>query len=180
MRLALVTGPVSEPVSVAEAKEQARVEHELESALWSRWIQAAREEAESTLDRALLPQTWILTLDEFRDIIELPRPPAVSATIAYRDGSGEWQDLDEELYDVDVDGEPGRITPVSSWPATGDYYGAVKVTFVAGYADAAAVPARIKHAICWLASWWNEHREAEGQAPEAFANLLAGSFWGEL
>lgn len=180
MRLALVTGPVSEPVSVAEAKGQALVEHELDATLWGRWIQAGREEAEAVLDRALLPQTWLLVLDEFPDVIEVPKPPLVSATIQYRDGAGDWQTLDAGEYEVDVNGEPGRITPVTSWPSTGDYYGAVKVTFVAGYANAAAVPARIKHAICWLVSWWNEHREAEGQTPAAFANLLSGSFWGEI
>jgi uncharacterized phiE125 gp8 family phage protein len=47
------------------------------------------------------------------------------------------------------------------WPATACYnYGAVQVTFVAGYGNAAAVPADLKAAIKLLVGHLYENREA--------------------
>lgn len=186
LRLVLVTGPDTEPVERDQVKLQGKCEHAEDDALWDRWIQAAREEAEAATGRALMPQTWKRTLDCFPEAcgeIELPKPPLqAEVVVEYLDADGALQTLDPDLYVVDTDGTPGRIYPAAGevWPITAFQRGAVKVTFDCGYADATAVPARIKQAIAWLACYWNQYRELEGHVPDAFYHLLIGSCWGEL
>src|SRR5690554_5213068 len=57
-RNTLVQGPASEPLTIAEVKQDRAVTHDLHDALFTQYIQAARELCESRTRRALLPQTW--------------------------------------------------------------------------------------------------------------------------
>lgn len=73
---------------------------------------------------------------------------------------------------VDTTTTPGTVEPVRTWPRTGDFPDAVKITFTCGYPGdggspedlAAHVPARAKAAVKALAAHWFEQRE-----PVAFA-----------
>lgn len=57
--------PLVEPVSVAEAKEHARVLHDEDDLLIGRLIAAARAYCETRIKAALVPQKWSLLLDAF-------------------------------------------------------------------------------------------------------------------
>ncbi|HQR22181.1 MAG TPA: phage head-tail connector protein [Burkholderiaceae bacterium] len=166
MSLRLITAPGVEPVSLAEAKAQLRVTASDEDALVSACITAARERCEHLLGRALIDQTWELTLDAFPQAIRLDNPPISSVTsLSYVDGSGNTVVWGAPNYYVDKSGEPGWIVPAygGAWPAdVRDQANAVIVRYVAGYgAAAAAVPLAIRQWILLATGTLFETREAD-------------------
>jgi uncharacterized phiE125 gp8 family phage protein len=162
----LVTGPTVEPLTAAELKDQSRISHGEEDVLLERLIAAARSHVEKITRRALITQTWQLTLDRFpcHAVIYVPRPPLIAvSSITYLDEDGTEQTVDSDDYRVDDQSQPGRIEPAygESWPTTRDTINAVEVTHTAGYgATAADVPEDLRHAIALLAGHYYEHREA--------------------
>jgi len=165
MALVLVTGPATEPVSKEDAKAHLRVDGTDDDAYITALIVTARRHVEAILRRALMPQTWKLVLDSWPDdVLKLPKPPLTSvSSVAYLDEDGESQTFASANYVVDTNSEPGRLTLAkgASWPS-GELYtlGAVQIQFVAGYADADAVPQEYKQAILLLAGHFYENREA--------------------
>lgn len=126
---------------------------------------AATAAAEKYTGRALLTQTWRLTLDRFPcGEIRLPRPPVQSVTsITYTDENGDGQTLDSSLYVVAADSQPARIAPAYGevWPATYLQPEVVTVTFVAGYGNAASdAPLEARHAVRLMVADWFRNREA--------------------
>jgi uncharacterized phiE125 gp8 family phage protein len=137
-------------VAVEEAKLQARMDGTtaLDTSIGS-YIVAATELAEQATGRAIMPQTWELTLDAFPDALQLTRVPAASiVSIKYFDATGTQQTLSNSLYALDNADEYGYayVVPVyaGSWPSTRDQINAVAVRYVAGWPDAASVPTGIK------------------------------------
>jgi uncharacterized phiE125 gp8 family phage protein len=151
MTLKLITAPATEPVTLAEAKAQCRVDASDEDALITALIAAARQEAEHALGRALITQTWERVIDAFPEAeIELGMPPVASiVSVSYVDTAGNTQSLSAAAYLLDGDREPGWLLPAAgyTWPSTLDTANAVRVRFTAGYGNAAAVPQAIK---TWL------------------------------
>lgn len=149
MALAVVTAPTAEPVSLAEAEDYVRLDDSSGDPLLSILIASARAQAETLVRRALMPQTWDLVLDRFpRWELIVPKPPLRSVTsISYVDTNGVTQVMAASDYRVDIATEPGRLTPAFGlvWPVARWQTGAVTVRFVAGYADATAVPACVKN-----------------------------------
>lgn len=149
MALALVTAPTDEPLSLAEAASYLGLGDDTsEYSLLSILIASARNAAETITRRALMPQTWDLVLDRFPAWeMVVPKSTLRSVTsISYVDTDGATQPLSASAYLVDNKSEPGRITPAFGqvWPVTRWQTGAVTVRFIAGYADAASVPACVK------------------------------------
>lgn len=182
MGLKVITPPTAEPVTVQDALAHCNIDHTDDNLLLARYITAARERLEkTTLRRALMPQTLRLTLDRFSSGILLPRPPAIEIdSITYIDTAGDEQTWED--YHLDADREPARLEPAygSTWPEVRCQSGAVKITYQAGYANAAAVPQTTKLAILMLVAHWYEHRESvtdEGrlsETPQSVDFLLAG------
>src|SRR5512139_4185185 len=77
MGVKLITAPTSEPVSLAEAKSQCRVDISTDDDYISNLIVAAREWCELHDWRVYMPQTWELYLDNWPSAapIEIPKPP---------------------------------------------------------------------------------------------------------
>jgi uncharacterized phiE125 gp8 family phage protein len=167
MALKLITAPSTYPVTLAEAKLHCRVDASDEDALITALITAATEMAEQATGRAIMPQTWELTLDAFPDAFELTRIPVASVTsLKYWDTDGVQQTLDAGQYALNNadDFAAATVAPVygATWPATRGQINAVAVRYVAGYADAAAVPDSIKSWIKLQVGAMFENREAEG------------------
>lgn len=178
MPLKLITAPTTEPVTLADAKSHLRVSGTDDDALITALISAARQDAEHRLGRALITQTWELTLDAFTDTIELPLPVLASVTsIKYIDATGTEITLSSAAYTVDTDSEPGRVYPVygTSWPGIRSQTNAVRIRYVAG---AASVDAAISQWMLLRISALYENRESvvSGQpiqaAPRDFADGL--------
>lgn len=193
--LKTTVAPTFEPVTVEQLKRQCDVIDGGErDADFEQWIKAAREVVESDSRRALVTQTRKLYLDDFPSQsgspsgqIELECPPIQSvASVAYYDEANVLQTLDGARWAVDVNSEPGIVYPVYGqfWPTVRPQRkGAVIVTFVAGWADRALVPAAGRQAILLLAGFWYRYREAAGEEkvntrPLGYDDLVRRIKWG--
>ena len=179
MALKLITGPTGTPVTLAEAKAQVSQDLSDDDTLLTAFIATASEFAEQVTGRALLPQTWEVTLDEFPvtligypDAILLTRVPATAVTsVSYTDLAGVTQTLASSAYAFRNDDDFGYATVScvgTSWP---DSLGNVKVRYTAGYANAAAVPASIKTWILLQVGALYVNREAEQVARGTLVQL---------
>lgn len=171
MALSLVTGPTIEPVTLAEAKAQCRIDLNItdEDALVVGLIPAARQYVENFIHRPLISQVW----DDKRDAVplcgvwEIPLAPVLSVTsVAYIDGDGATQTWSSALYQTDIPAGPkagpARIQPIYGgvWPTSRSVFNAVTVRFVAGYGTTAAtVPMAIRSAMKLLIAHWYARRE---------------------
>jgi uncharacterized phiE125 gp8 family phage protein len=162
----LVTGPTSEPLGLAEAKEHLRVDGAEEDLLIDGYITAARTWAEEFTGRALVTQTWEAHFACWPQdgVLELPLPPLQSVTtVKYTDDGGVERTLGATVYRVVTEVEPGRIVlaPQQAWPSeTLDAGLPVVVRFVCGYGQPAAVPASVRQGLRWLIGHMYENREA--------------------
>lgn len=144
--LTLVTPPVAEPVSVADAKAHSRIFTSVDDNLVAGYISSARMKCEATCMRAFLTQQWQYSLQHFpgrplgvyreavtRDeyykwsYIKVPLPPLVSVDqFAYYDTLNNQYLMTVGYgntvgnYFVDLSHEPGRIClPFAGiWPTT--------------------------------------------------------------
>ena len=138
MTIRVIVEPVNMAVSLADARNAARVngtdlDNELETN-----VRALTATAEHYTGRAIINRTYRVTLDEFPDAIELPSTPLVEVTsVKYIDEDGVEQTLDQADYIVDSESEPGYIVPGVDldWPATQIRVNAVNVVAVCGYGD---------------------------------------------
>ena len=153
--LTLETAPTEDPVTLADAKAHLVVEHALDDALIAALITTATAMVEGLhgeTGRSLMPQAWSLTGRDFPGCrtIFLPRGPVVSIdAVTYFDPDGVQQTWPTANYSLRAD----AFKPVLVYdddadvPSVDERHDAVKITYTAGYADAAAVPAPVKHAI---------------------------------
>ena len=140
-------------------------------------LTGAVEQVEDDARITLLTTTWILTLDEFPEEIELRRPPVKSVTsITYIDTDGVSQTLDSADYQTDLTTKPARIWPAYGeyWPATRCQLKAVTVTFVAGETAATALDQLAKNAVLLaLRNLWYRTEPSE-----AYWSLIHRLGWG--
>lgn len=166
MGLRLITPPTAEPVSLVEAKRHLRVEHSDDDDYIAMLVTAARQTIDGRdgwLGRALMPQTWEYVFDAFpAGEIRLPFTPIQSiAGIFYDDTDGLEQTVDPAGYYLDNASYIPWVMSSAGWPtSTLSAVNAVRVRFVAGYENAAAVPAPIRHAILLMVGHWYMNREA--------------------
>lgn len=157
--------PVLAPAAVSpeEAKTHLRVEINDDDMLIDSLIATATSMAEHELGRALVTQEFTLAIDQFpRGAIYLQRPPVQSiVSVKYLDESGAQQTLAAESYRLIKNPLAPSITS-DSWPTGTE----VEIKYVAGYGDAAAVPAQIKQWILVHIGAMYENRESVGKPLE--------------
>ena len=166
MGLVLITAPSVEPVTTAEVKTHSRIDTSADDAYIDTLIVSARKSVEAFTGRALIDQTWDLSMDlePSLSVLRLPLPPLSSVTsIKY------YSEADVETvyattnYRVDTsESQGGRVALRDGhvWPTDIRYTNGIIIRFVAGYgATAASVPEPIRHAIKLLAAHWYENRE---------------------
>lgn len=165
VNLMLVSPPSLEPVSLAETKLHLRVDGTSEDTLIGAKISAARELVEGFLGRALLAQTWRLSLDRTPSVLTLPLPPLRQVISVTLDGVL----IPAAEYQVDVHG--GRIIPLRAWSSP-RLPGGLVVEYVAGYgALMSDVPSGLREVILQTVGHLYENREAQG-LPEGVKQLL--------
>lgn len=182
------TQPTQEPLSLAEVKAHLRLRHASEDDYLTTLITIARMMAEGETRRAMLTQTWQLTLDQWPVIgndewwdgvrdgpmwtgeavgaIELPRPPLqlINSVTTY--------DTDDMMtvwpptqYFVDTVHEPGRLglRQGVAWPVTTRAYNGVQIEFVAGYQTPAQIPGPLKRGLLMVIAELYRHRETSSE-----------------
>ncbi len=182
----LVTGPITEPITLAEAHAQLHIPDAIttEDALINTYIKSARELAERVTGRAIMTQEWKVFFSSFPYVpyLELPFPPLQDIThLKYYDSSGALQTLiggvggDDPLVEIVLSREPGqiRLIPTGTWPSTAtDRTNSVEAQFTAGYASASAVPAQLKTILLCTVTHLYENRGELDLC--AFEKLLMG------
>ena len=179
----LTVPPSVEPVLLADAKQQARIDTTADDNLVTDLITGARQWAENYLGRALITQTWQLWLDiaptaaellwdcmrqgpvigfEALSYVALPRAPLQSVNSVtyfdYEDNAYVWP---VGNYYVDTIREPGRLALRSGcvWPVPTRLTNGIVIEYIAGYGnDGTSVPEPIKTAIRQLVAHWYENR----------------------
>lgn len=153
------------PVTLEEAKTQARVDGTHDDGYISALIAAATEWVEGQCDTTLRRSVWETAYDSF-PIWELvlPKTPALpeTVTITYRDDGGtERQITSTSDFQFDRDTFMPRCYPnyAATWPAVRGDENSVRVRWTAGYSSAAETPAISRHLILLLAAHWYENRE---------------------
>ena len=164
MNLVVVEAADEEPVSVFEAQDHLRLDHDDDVVLVSSHINAAREYAETFTRRAFVQRTYDLFFDCWpRFPLKLPHPPLVSVSgLFYTDEDGNETEWDSDNYLVDTSSTPGRIVIKRTAlipTAVLQEAQAVRVRFVAGYGDAVDVPDSLKAAMLLLIGDLYENRE---------------------
>lgn len=138
-------------VTLEEAQLQLRVDNAEENERLEALVAAATEQAERYSRRALVTQTWRLTLDEWpAGPIVVPMPPLTSVeSVKYLDTAGVLRTLAADQYVVTTDHEPGLIDRAYgvSWPAVRAVRGTIRVEFTCGYGDPDDVPASLREAV---------------------------------
>jgi uncharacterized phiE125 gp8 family phage protein len=174
-----ITGPAAEPVSLAEAKAHLRVDLSDDDAMIGRQIAAAREWVESQTGRALISQSWRMTLDSWPEDVALAliRPPVQSVTAVRTfaaDGiASVWAGAN---YAVSFCAEPQRLVRlVPAWPIPGRAQMGIEIDIVCGYgALASDVPAALRQAVLLKTAQLYERRgEDAGAGPDEALRLIA-------
>lgn len=154
--------PASEPITLLEAKKQCELSptdtaHDDHLTLL---IQAAREQWEHDTDSSVITQTLYVHADSFGDKMPLPRRPISSITsVQYYDSANALQTLSTDIYVLNPSSRDVELKYLQTWPVLVGRWDAVKVTYIAGYANAAAVPAIHKQAIRLLVGHYFENRD---------------------
>jgi uncharacterized phiE125 gp8 family phage protein len=139
--LSLITAPTVEPILLDEAKVQCGVAADVsyhDDALRMS-IEAARQKVETDTGRALINQTWDLSLDCFPtglDALYIPKAPVSAIThVKYYDTSNVEQTLSASAYKTLLSREPAeiRLKYQQAWPFIYSEAAVVTVRFVAGY-----------------------------------------------
>lgn len=176
MVLTLQTAAATPTLDTATIKAHLKVDGSDEDALIAALAAAWDSHVDGkngVLGRALLTQSWILTLDEFPacdgGAIRIPLPPLQSVdSISYVDAAGDTQTLSESDYFLDSASEPARLMPAygKEWPQTLARANAVEISFTAGFGDDADdVPQAIRHAGLVTIGHWYENRMAVSDKP---------------
>lgn len=161
MSAILITGPVAEPLSLAEAKTYLRVEHADDDGLIGALIVAARSHVESLTRCALLLQTWRVVRDAWpRDGRVIARIGPLRAVTAARvfDGAGNASDIDVGRFVTDA--AAGVIaSPAWSLPLPGRDVAGIELDVEIGFgASASDVPEPLRQAIRLLVAHGYDNR----------------------
>lgn len=160
MRHIVATPPATEPVSLADMRLHLGITQATETgrdAIITARIIAARQWVEQQTGLALITQTlngWDGSFPHCGGAVDLKGPLQSVTGVTYTDANGQPQTLNPTLYQVDT--VVGRIMPAynQSWPDVRKSFNAVKIVYVAGYGNAAAIPQAIKEAIMFIVGQW--------------------------
>jgi uncharacterized phiE125 gp8 family phage protein len=180
MKTIVTAPPVTEPVSLDEAKLHLRIDGVGEDALISQLIAAARRRVETAAGLVMITQDWSVFLDRWpaSPILELPLAPIQSIEEVRIYGEDDESSLlDAAHYYADTLLRRPRLVLRRDrvWPAPGRAANGIEIRVVAGYGGASDVPDGLRLAMLKLVAHWYENRGDEDEMatpPLAIAHLV--------
>lgn len=177
-RLSVVTPNGSAVITTADAKLHLRIDHSTEDTLVDALVSTAAAELETPngwLGRSLLSRTVRLTLDSPPpDVIYLPGPPVTAiSSVKYRNTDDTFTTISSSDYLYDLTAEPALLwIGDDGWPTDMKCDGPdlVRIEYVAGYTNAAAIPKAIRQWILIRAA--ELYRDREGSVVGTIATRL--------
>lgn len=168
-----IVEPVAEPITLKQAKDFLRIEHDEEDSMIWDFITEARDACENYTGRALITQTWQIFYSFFPYTslhMDLRHGPIQSVTSVKFIRSDDTEGtMDSSLYYLTDTNLHGRIVLNYGdiFPAdTLRYQDSVKIEFISGYGDTGDdLPAQLKRGLLHYVAGLYEHRE-EGMIPE--------------
>ena len=160
------TAPATALITTAEAKAHLRVDGTDEDTLIDGLVAAvtAHLDGLGVLGRAMVTQSWAQWECQAPGWVRLLVGPFQSLTsVEYYDTDNALQTATLSDFETRLDGDFVIVKPKEnySWPNAYTRADAIKITYVAGFGDAASdVPASIRHAALMLLAHWYENREA--------------------
>lgn len=179
MGLVMISGPLSEPLTLDEARAFLKVEATDDDALIQSLVVSSRMEVEAASRRRLITQSWRIVLDRAPPggIVRLGLSPVQSViAVRSRDATGLATVLGAEAWQVDLASAPPRLRllaiPATLTPAA---MAAIEIDVVAGYGAALQVPEALRQAVRLVLSSRYELRgdPAGWTIPAPVAALLA-------
>ena len=168
----IVTPTSVEPVTLAEVKAQAIIDHGDDDELLGRLIAAARSHVEGYCNIDVPEQTVSVRCDRFGDFARLPVAPVQDIeSIQYVDADGAEQELPETVYELRAEGLEAAIVLKAGqrWPTIRPG-SRIAVSALVGYRD---VPPAIQHAmLLWIADAYATRGSAPSEGFTAFDALL--------
>lgn len=167
--LSRVTGPATEPISLAEAKDHLEIvsSDTTHDSKIARFISAAREQLEDDTGYVLNTQTYTLSLTHFpiNESIVLPVMPVQSVeSIKYQDLDNTQQTLSTDIYRFSSARRSIGLKYDQEWPFITPEEDGIIIAFTAGFGGSAStVPAICRQAILLQLTKWFVHRGDEGQ-----------------
>jgi uncharacterized phiE125 gp8 family phage protein len=165
----LLNGPAAEPLTLAEAKNFLRVEHDADDDLIAALIAAARIHIEAETRRALMTQTWRLVFDHWPRSGRIDvRPAPLRNFVAARvyDFAGVAHTVDPQAFIVDTASSTIAFAP---WSLTqpGRALAGIEIDVSVGFGDADDVPEPLQQAVRLLVAHWYENRRISAGGGEA-------------
>jgi uncharacterized phiE125 gp8 family phage protein len=184
----VTTDSASEPLTKTEVRFQLKNESiTSDDDLLDIYIKAARQMVEERTNTALISKTIQQQFEDFPAItennplgaFELIVPPLISVTtLAYKDADGADQTIDATNFDVNTLVQPGMVAPVAdyTWPTAYDGLYPITITYLAGYATAAAVPFPLKQAMLLTIAHWYRNRVDTPRTLSSQAEFLLSTY----
>ena len=159
----LLSGPAVEPITLAEAKQFIRVEHDDDDDIIAALIAGSRIHVETQTRRALITQSWRLVRDVWPELGCVPVLPVPLRTLdaarVYKSDDSTVA-IDAAAFTVDKAAAPARLSFTrGALPAPERRVAGIEIDVTCGYGAAPEnVPEPLCQAIRLLVAHWYENR----------------------